>query len=81
MSASDLPRRQIAITKASVTSSAVMVALIDQPTTRRENSSNIEPAFGRPDIGEVGDPTAIGRRRVEAALQHIRGDGARLPLT
>jgi hypothetical protein len=36
---SGLPRHQIAITKASVTSSAVVLALIDQPTTRRENRS------------------------------------------
>jgi hypothetical protein len=34
-----LPRRQIAIISASVTSCAVIVALIDQPTTRRENRS------------------------------------------
>jgi hypothetical protein len=33
------PRRQIAITRASVTSWAVMVALIDQPTTRRKTRS------------------------------------------
>jgi hypothetical protein len=36
---SGLPRRQIAITSASVTSCAVIVALIDHPTTRRENRS------------------------------------------
>src|SRR4029077_20492797 len=34
-----LPRRQIAITSASVTSCAVIAALIDQPTTRREKRS------------------------------------------
>ena len=33
-----LPRRQIAITRASVTSCAVIPALIDQPTTRRESA-------------------------------------------
>jgi len=38
-SASGLLRRQIATTRASVTSCAVMPALIDQPTTRRENRS------------------------------------------
>jgi hypothetical protein len=38
-SASGLPRRQIAITRASVTSCAVIAALIDQPTTRLENRS------------------------------------------
>ncbi len=34
-----LPRRQIAITNASATSCAAIVALIDQPTTRREKRS------------------------------------------
>jgi hypothetical protein len=34
-----LPRRQIAITRASVTSCAVIAALIDQPITRREKRS------------------------------------------
>jgi hypothetical protein len=34
-----LPRRHIAITKASVKSWAVTAALIHQPTTRRENRS------------------------------------------
>jgi hypothetical protein len=38
-SASGLRRRQIAITMASVTSWAVIAALIDQPTTRLENRS------------------------------------------
>jgi hypothetical protein len=56
------PRRQIAITSASVTSCAVIAALIDQPTTRLEKSNNsghIEPAFRRPDIREVGDPIGV----------------------
>ena len=34
-----LPRRQIAIISASVTSCAVIAACIDQPTTRRKNRS------------------------------------------
>jgi hypothetical protein len=34
-----LPRRPIAITKASVTNWAVIAAFIDQPTTRREERS------------------------------------------
>ena len=36
---SDFPRRQIAIISASVTSRAVMVSLIDQPTAQSENRS------------------------------------------
>jgi len=43
-----------------------MVACMDQPTTRREKRStplrDVEPAFGSPEIGEVIDPFAIGRR-------------------
>jgi hypothetical protein len=35
--ASSLPRRQIALVGASVKNCAVIVALIDQPTTRRQN--------------------------------------------
>ena len=34
-----LPRLQTAISSASATNWAVMLALIDQPTTRRENRS------------------------------------------
>ena len=37
--ASGVPRRQIAITSASMTSCVVIVARMDQPTTRRENRS------------------------------------------
>jgi len=42
------PRRQIAITSASVTSSAVIAALIDQPTTRRENRSMTAATYSQP---------------------------------
>jgi hypothetical protein len=82
-----------------VTSWATIVALIDQPTTRREieedqktvqwpvfptnidDGRHIQPAFSRPDVGEVGDPFAVGRRSFEAAIQHVGSDGVRLPLT
>jgi hypothetical protein len=41
----------------------VISACIDQPTMRRENRSrtaaDVKPSFGRPDIGEVGDPLAV----------------------
>jgi hypothetical protein len=46
-----------------------------------DDRSNIEPALRRPDIGEVGDSFSIGRRRLEAAVEDVRSDGASLPLT
>ena len=36
---------------------------------------DVEPAFGGPEIGEVGDPFAVGRRGRERAIEHIRRDG------
>ena len=43
-----LPRRQIAITSASVTNCAVISELIDQPTIRRENKSSTTAAYSQP---------------------------------
>ena len=37
--------------------------------------SHVEPAFRRPDIGEVSDPFAIGGTGFEAAVENIRSDG------
>lgn len=51
--ASGLPRRQIAIISASVTSWAVMVSLIDQPTVRRENRSITTAAYSHPSAVEM----------------------------
>jgi len=60
-----LPRRQIAMISASVTSCAVIVTLIDQPTTRPREEINdgrhVEPALGRPDISEISNPFAVRR--------------------
>src|SRR4029079_2105991 len=39
-----------------------------------------EPAVRGPDIGEVCDPFAVGCRRFEAAVEHVRSDGADLPI-
>ena len=51
------------------------------PREQIDDGRHIEPAFRRPDIGEVGDPFAVGRGGFEAAVEHVRSDGARLPLT
>lgn len=61
-----------------------MPALIDQPTTRRENRSQVDhdrdvkPAFGRPDIGEVGNPFPVGSRCSELPVKLVRGNGCNL---
>src|SRR5205807_3808441 len=46
-----------------------------------DNSSHIEPTHHSPHKREVSNPFAIGSRRVEAAVEHVRSDGGRLPLT
>jgi hypothetical protein len=51
------------------------------PPFGRGSHSYVEPAFRRPDIGEVSDPFAIGGGGFEAAVQNVRSDGGRLPLT
>src|SRR4029079_16068694 len=61
-SASGLPRRQIAITRASVTSCAVIAALIDQPTTRRENRSTTAATYSHPSAVQIYVKSAIHRR-------------------
>jgi hypothetical protein len=45
------------------------------------NGGNTEQAFRGPDIGEVGDPFAVGSGCLEAAVQHIGSDGGNLPPT
>ena len=51
------------------------------PGKQIDHGSHIEPTFCCPHISEVGDPFAIGSRRLEAALEHVRSDGGDLPLT
>jgi hypothetical protein len=43
-----LPRRQTAISRASATNWPVIPALIDQPTTRRENRSMTADTYNQP---------------------------------
>jgi hypothetical protein len=45
-----------------------------------DHGSHKEPAFRRPDIGEIGNPFAVRRRRREAAVEYVGGDGGDLPL-
>ena len=70
---SGLPRRQLAITKASVTSWAVISALIDQPHDASgeqiDHRSDVEPAFRRPHVGKVCNPFAIGRDTTKKAYR------------
>jgi hypothetical protein len=46
-----------------------------------DDDSHIEPTFCRPNIGEVGDPFAVGSGRLEGAVEYVRSDGSDLPLT
>src|SRR5471032_509302 len=41
--------------------------------------SHIEPTFGCPNVGEVRDPFTVGRSRLKAPIEHIGGDGGRMP--
>jgi hypothetical protein len=49
------------------------------PREQVDDSRYINPAFRRPDIGEVSNPFAVGSRRFEGAVEHVGSDGARLP--
>jgi hypothetical protein len=51
------------------------------PREQIDHGRDVEPTFRGPDISEVRDPFAIGCRRFEAAVEHVRSDGACLPLT
>jgi hypothetical protein len=51
------------------------------PGEEIDNSSHIEPTLRCPHIREVSNPFAVGSRRVEGAVEHVRSNGGRLPLT
>src|SRR5205823_8368775 len=61
-SAVRFPRRQVAITSASVTSCAVIAALIDQPTTRREKRSITAATYSQPSAVHTYVKSAIHLR-------------------
>lgn len=46
----------------------------DTPREQVDHGRDIEPAFGGPDIGEVGHPFLVGAVRRELTVQHIAGD-------
>jgi len=39
-----------------------------------DDDSDVEPPFGRPDAGEVGDPPLVGRLGGELAVEDVVGD-------
>jgi hypothetical protein len=54
----------------------------DHPAREQvEHRGHVEPAFCRPDIGEVRDPFAVGRGSLECAIEHVGSDGGVRPLT
>jgi hypothetical protein len=46
-----------------------------------DDGSHIQPTFRGPDIREVSDPFAVRSGCFKGAVEHVRSDGARLPLT
>jgi hypothetical protein len=42
---------------------------------------NVKPAFGRPDVGEVGNPLLVSPLGSEPAIEHVRRDRSDRPLT
>ncbi len=46
-----------------------------------DDGGHIEPALRRPYVRKVCNPFAVGSRRFEGAVEHVRSNGARLPLT
>ena len=51
------------------------------PGEQIDDGSHVKPAFRRPDVGKICNPFAVGRWRIEGPVQHVRGDGGRLPVT
>lgn len=73
--ASGIPRRQISIISASVTSRAVMLSLIDQPTTRREKRSMTTAPYSHPSAARDAGGEPSGREHASAArygASHMR---------
>ena len=44
-----------------------------------DDGRNIEPTLSRPDVGEVGDPLLVRRRRLEGSIEDIRRCHVALP--
>ena len=51
------------------------------PGEEIDDRGHVEPPLSGPDIGEVGNPFAIGSRCFKAAIEHIGSDGGGVPLT
>src|SRR5207253_8932404 len=51
------------------------------PGEEVDDGGHIEPAFRCPDIREVSDPFAVWSGGFKGAIENVRSDGARLPLT
>ncbi len=47
----------------------------DAPGEQINDGGNVEPSFGGPDGGEVGDPLLIWRRRLEGAVEEVARHG------
>lgn len=47
------------------------------PGEQIDHGSHIQPALRGPDIGEVGNPAAVGSGSIKGAIQHVWSDGGR----
>ena len=45
----------------------------DSPRVQVEHRGDVQPAFRRPEVGEVGDPFLVRRVRLELAVQNVLG--------
>ena len=84
---SGLPRRQIAMMSASVTSCAV-ISRLHRPADNAareqvDDCRNVKPAFGRPDVGEVSDPLLVRTLCMNrtGSIEHVRRDSSDRSLT
>jgi hypothetical protein len=69
-------RDWMAMPSALVTSAAVGVVSMDQPTTRREQASRTTAQYSLPSrgvLGDVGDPQLIGAGASELAVDQVAG--------
>jgi hypothetical protein len=49
----------------------------DPPREQVHNGGKVQPAFGRPDIGEVSDPLVVWPLRRELPIEGVRRDDAK----
>ena len=51
----------------------------DAPREQLQHHGHVQPAFGRPDVGEVGHPLLIRCVGLELTVEHVVSNGTALP--